>query len=153
MAAPSQRSIRFLRPVYAQIRSKTELRIRAAMSTIVMDAKDNGVIIEDNPRISIALNTLEPNMLPSANCSFPLIAAVRLVASSGREVPPARIVTAINLSLTPICRARAVALSTNKSPPKMRPARPVRVNAIALGKDRIACCVYDNSSFESDLKQ
>ena len=120
---------------------------------MVMDANDNGVITEDRPRISIALNTLEPNILPSASCSFPLIAATRLVASSGREVPPARIVTAMNLSLTPICRARAVALSTNKSPPKMSPASPVRVNAIDFVMDSVACCVSENSSFESDLKQ
>ena len=46
------------------------------------------------------------------------------VASSGREVPRARMVIAMNLSLTPSSLASAVALSTKRLPPQMRAARP-----------------------------
>ena len=42
----------------------------------------------------------------------------------GMEVPPARKVTAMNLSLTPKALARSVAEFTNSRPPKASPAMP-----------------------------
>ena len=51
----------------------------------------------DEPRIKRMLKTFEPRIFPRANWSLSLRAATRLVANSGREVPPARIVTAMNL--------------------------------------------------------
>ena len=43
------------------------------------------------------------------------------VASSGNEVPPARIVIAMNLSLTPSLLAISVAESTKSSPVSLNP--------------------------------
>ena len=77
------------------------------------------------------LKTFEPRILPSASWFRPFRAATRLVASSGRDVPPARMVTAMNLSLTPSIRARAVAESTKRFPPKISPASPVRTRRMA----------------------
>ena len=76
------------------------------------------------PSIISILKTLDPRMFPKASLSYPLNAATRLVASSGSEVPPASMVTAMNLSLTPICLAKSVAEWTNSSPPPISAASP-----------------------------
>ena len=70
------------------------------------------------------LNMLEPMMLPRASWPFFLAAATTQVASSGREVPPARIVIAMNLSLTFSILAMISAELTKSLPPMIRAANP-----------------------------
>jgi len=62
---------------------------------------------------------------------WPLVAATSEVASSGSEVPAARMVSPIRPSLQPRLRAMADALSTNQLPPRMRQPSPPRVMRMA----------------------
>ena len=73
----------------------------------------------------------EPRIFPRASCPFFFAAATTQVTSSGIEVPPARMVTAMNLSLMFSILAIFVALSTNLSPPKIKAANPPRTIRIA----------------------
>ena len=59
---------------------------------------------------------------------LPFFAATTLVASSGRDVPPATIVSPITASLTPSCCATKVAESTNRLLPIINPAKPPIIN-------------------------
>lgn len=68
-----------------------------------------GEIMPVTPKIAKMLNTLEPKTFPIAIPLLPLRAATMLVASSGKEVPPATIVSPITASLTPRYCATAVA--------------------------------------------
>ena len=70
------------------------------------------------------LKTLEPIILPNAISPLPLTAAAILVTSSGRDVPAARMVTEMNLSLMPAERAMFTAESTKSSPPPINATRP-----------------------------
>ena len=92
-----------------------------------MPTNDRGWMRADPPRIRSTLNRLEPMMLPNASWPFFLTAAATQVASSGMEVPPARMVMAMNLSLTPSALAMAVAESTKRLPPRMSAPRPPRI--------------------------
>ena len=112
--------------------SITQLTMRAPASTRLIPLNERGVMMEEHPRISRMLNTFEPRIFPRANWSLCLAAATIQVASSGKDVPPARTVIAMNLSLTPMLRARAVAESTKSSPPKMSPGRPAAIECSLL---------------------
>jgi len=76
------------------------------------------------PKTRSTLKMLEPMILPTARSDFFLKAATAEVASSGKEVPAARIVRPINFSLTSKCLAIMTAFSIMSWPPKMRPAIP-----------------------------
>ena len=91
--------------------------MNAAISIGSMPANDRGVINDEQPRIRRMLNTFDPKILPSANWSLFFLIATKEVASSGSDVPPASMVTAMNLSLTPVARANSVADLTNRLPP------------------------------------
>ena len=90
------------------------------------------------------LNTFEPMMLPRASWPFFLAAATTQVASSGIEVPPARMVMAMNLSLTPRARASSVALFTNNLPPKASPAMPATISRRHI--QTLRCLAGESSS-------
>ena len=83
-----------------------------------------GVITADTPIINNKLNILEPTIFPIAISLSPLIAAVKLVTSSGRLVPIATIVNPIIFSLIFNAVATNLAFSTTKSPPIFNPAIP-----------------------------
>ena len=151
--APSQRSMRHFLPLYAQSSSIAQLAMRTPASTRLIPWNDRGVITEEHPRISNMLKTFEPSIFPRASWSLCLAAATMQVASSGSDVPPARMVIAMNLSLTPSLLARAVAESTKSSPPKMSPARPAATASMASGSFIRFCSGISVFSFGSNLKQ
>jgi len=63
-------------------------------SVIFAIAKGRGVMLAEIPRIKNMLKMLLPTTFPIAISLLPLYAAMRLVASSGSEVPAATIVKA-----------------------------------------------------------
>ena len=117
-------SILFFSPVNAAIHIIIALKNSTEKSTISIEDIDIGQIIEETPKTISILNILEPNIFPRARAPFFFLAATMQVANSGREVPPARMVTAMNLSLTPIYFAIFIAESTKSCPPKIRAASP-----------------------------
>ena len=106
-------------------------------SVIVIPFNVIGLITPVRPRIARILNTFEPSTLPIAIPLFPLRADTTLVASSGREVPPATIVRPITASDTPSFVATAVAPSTNRLLPPIKHASPTRIHTtdsqVAIG--------------------
>ncbi len=88
-----------------------------------------GVINAEVPTTKRILKILLPTILPTAISALPLIAAVTLVTSSGREVPKATMVRPINRSLMPKISASAVAASTATSEPSTIMTPPSTINA------------------------
>ena len=66
------------------------------------------------PKTRSTLKILEPMILPTARSDFFLKAATAEVASSGKEVPAARIVRPINFSLTSKCLAIMTSILNNE---------------------------------------
>lgn len=108
--------------------------VRTRRSTFPTLPKRRGLTVAEHPNTRKILKMLLPITLPSAIAVFPLRAAVTDVASSGREVPIATIVRPITASLTPMAEAIPDAPSTNKSPPKIRPASPPTIQMIDFSK-------------------
>ena len=94
----SQRSI--LSRDAENIHSSTTEPRRTAMSMGVMPVMVMGHTSPVMLRMKSMLKTLEPRTLPMAMPLLPLRAATRVVASSGREVPPATTVSPMTASLT-----------------------------------------------------
>ena len=92
-------------PVQELNRSARELSTRTPRSTGLILANDSGQARAEDPRIRRMLDMLEPMMLPRARAPFFFAAATTQVTSSGNDVPPARIVMAMNFSDRPEFRA------------------------------------------------
>lgn len=92
----------------------------------------SGVIVADAPRTRNILKILLPTTLPIAMPGFPFRAAATEVASSGREVPQATMVSPMTASLTPNALAISDAPLTKRSPPNMSAARPAMINSDAF---------------------
>ena len=118
--------------------------MRTAKSSMVMPLIFIGEMTPVKPNIAKILNTFEPNTLPIAMPLLPFFAATTLVASSGRDVPPATIVSPITASLTPSCCATKVAESTNRLLPIINPAKPPMINTTDF-----KTLVFANGSFSS----
>ena len=88
---------RFLKQSPQKTRNAAEPRT-AVMSMTLMFPNERGVIVAEAPSMSSMLEMLEPSMFPSASWDLFFAAATTQVASSGRDVPPARIVIAMNFS-------------------------------------------------------
>ena len=73
------------------------------------------------------LAMLEPTTLPTAIPAEPLRAAVRLVTSSGVEVPKPTRVSPINSGDTPSALADATAPRTSSSPPTTSNTKPMAI--------------------------
>ena len=99
-------------------------------STIKERWKFIGIIIDDVPRTNKILNILLPTIFPMARSSFPFLAAVMDVASSGSEVPKATTVRPIILLLIPISFAIFVAASTERLLPKIMVVTPKTENNV-----------------------
>ena len=140
---PSKRES--FRPVKATTHKRTELPKSTIQSTVLMSVTCIGTMLLHNPIIKATLKTLLPMALPKASPLLPLRAATRLVASSGRLVPPARMVSPITLSLTPQCLASSAAFSTSKFPPMTRQAHPTNKSKTNLYVGA------DSSTKESEL--
>ena len=108
-----------------------------SMSKFVMPPMGSGFIVEAQPKMKNELNILLPITLPIAIPGFFLSAAVMEVASSGKEVPAATIVSPTTDSLMPILIAMPLAPSTKNCPPKISPKRPPRIKSVALMPDMV----------------
>ena len=75
-------------------------------------SKGRGLISDVIPRIKKILKILEPTIFPTAISDFFFRAATIEVASSGRDVPAATIVSPITRSLMPSSLAIFIAPST-----------------------------------------
>jgi hypothetical protein len=79
--------------------SKIPLKIATALSIINLLSKGTVQIRAVVPITNKILKILLPTIFPIAIPTFPFLAAVTDVTSSGREVPKATIVSPINRSL------------------------------------------------------
>ena len=111
-------------PVQELNRSARELSTRTPRSTGLILANDSGQARAEDPRIRRMLDMLEPMMLPRARAPYFFAAATTQVTSSGNDVPPARIVMAMNFSDRPEFSAIRQAESTRMSPPNIKAAIP-----------------------------
>ena len=78
------------------------------------------------PIITRTLKILLPTTLPTAISALPLSAEMKLIVSSGAEVPKATMVRPITRSLTPHLRAMAEAPSVRALAPTRMSTRPNR---------------------------
>ena len=108
----------------AKMKTITTLNNIIAASTIVLNSKPIGAIVEATPKINKILNILDPIALPTAISFSPFLAATIEVTSSGNEVPTATIVRPTNYSLIPASLAKEDAVVTTNSPPATIPAIP-----------------------------
>ena len=101
----------------------------------ILDPREIGAGLTTNavPKINKTLKILLPTTYPIAMSDFFLKAATRDVASSGREVPTATIVTPIIRSDIPAIVAIPTAPSTKILPPPTRPQRPRTIKIMDLG--------------------
>ena len=74
-------------------------------------------IIELSPKTNVILNILEPNIFPNAILVLPFLAAIILVANSGKDVPSAIANNEINTFEIPNEFAMFIAEFTIKFPP------------------------------------
>ena len=122
-AAPSAREIR--EPVSMIGSSAIASRIiSGASSHSTCSFTVGGLMSEVTPRMHAMLKMLEPRMLPTAISACLRTAAMTEVASSGIEVPPATIVSAIASSETPSDRAMPDAESIRSFEAPVRISRP-----------------------------
>ena len=97
------------------------------------------------PRISRILKILEPMILPIAISSSPFNAPAMDVASSGRLVPMAIIVSPITASLIFKCFAIDTAEVTNKLAPEIKNVNPAAIKTIETGIERVLFSPSSNS--------
>ena len=105
------------------------------MSVRLSKDMDTGVITPDIPRIRNVLKIFDPTTFPIARSTFFFLAAIRDVASSGREVPIDKIVMAMIRWETPRFSAMCTAPLTKRRPPRMSPVRPSRIKTMDFGND------------------
>jgi hypothetical protein len=103
----------------------------AKMFTIISifdkGCKETGLITALIPKMKNTLNIFDPTIFPIAKSTFFFLAAITLVASSGRDVPIDTIVKAITLWESPIADATSTAETTIMRPPATRRTRPARI--------------------------
>ena len=104
------------------------------ISILLLACNGIGAINQVIPRIPNMLNTLLPTMFPMAISFCFLRAATTEVASSGRLVPTATIVSPITASDSPIFFASSTAPSTMNFPPNTSQTRPMIIKIIDLRK-------------------
>lgn len=83
-----------------------------------------GLINAVTHRTKNTLNIFDPTMFPTAILALDLVTATRDVASSGKDVPTARIVNPISFSLHHRIVARVIALLTTMFPHRASHAIP-----------------------------
>ena len=96
----------------------------------------SGVMVAEHPKIKNILKRLLPMIFPIAISGFFFMAATTDVASSGREVPTATIVTPMTASLIPNPLAIPIAPFTNICPPKISAASPNMMKVIDFHHER-----------------
>ena len=107
----------FFLTVNMVINKSNGARMATKISTLLAMLNCNGLIIELITSISKILKIFEPTIFPIAISVFFFKAVIDDVANSGRDVPKAIIVTAINDWLTP----RKYAISTAPSTTHLAP--------------------------------
>ena len=107
-----------------------------------------GEIIALMARIRLILKILEPTILPIAILFSFLIAAIIEVATSGKEVPNAKIPKPIIVSRIPKYLAKSIDPSVNSLAPKETPIKPMKKNINAFDKDKF-CLLFSSTLFTS----
>jgi hypothetical protein len=89
---------------------------------------ETGFITELMPKMKKTLKIFDPTIFPIAKSTFFFLAAIKLVASSGRDVPIDTTVKAMTLCERPIRDATFVAETTIIRPPAISSIRPLRIS-------------------------
>ena len=123
---PSARVIVRCLKNHPNIQNNMQAPVRTSRSRLPIPPNGRGRIVALHPSTRNMLKMLLPITLPRAMLGLPFTAAVIDVASSGSDVPAATIVKPIMASLTPSPDAIPDAPLTNRSPPIISPASPIR---------------------------
>gem|GEM_PF-3433263 len=103
------------------------------ISVLFMGLNVTGLISAVIPRTKNTLNMLDPTIFPTAMLVCHLVTATIDVASSGKDVPIASMVSPISFSLHHRIVASWTAFSTTRFPPKVNQMIPHRTNSADFG--------------------
>ena len=126
----------YLSCVLPNMKHNTVTKIINTTSINILELNGIALIELLAPSTNKILKMFEPITLPITIWFSPFFKAVSEVTSSGKEVPIATIVKPTNVSLIPSAIAISEALFTTKSPPRIMPARPMRIKSILFGSDK-----------------